>query len=221
MNTEYPIVVNESVLKNEVVEERKQFLNLAKGRNWDLVLEFLKENGPSMVNTCTLPVDESSVIDLNTVLHWAARGRASEDIFKELIAMGASKSLKNANGETAFDIAKSEGLSQPILDILSLPQAVKDNEKDIDALETGLHKAINGRVADLIKKNGMRLPQVPYVLEFGQAWYPVPGMYGGFNITTHEKGLVTESWCRVAGGSGQRHVIDRTGNVELVDEGFV
>ena len=49
-------------------------------------------------------------------------------------------------------------------------------------------------------------------------------MYGGFayslSIAGEEPTLTVESWCRVVGGSGQRHVItpDRT---ELVEEGFV
>ena len=32
--------------------------------------------------------------------------------------------------------------------------------------------------------------------------------------------LTCESWCRVAGGSGQRHVVSAAGST-LVDEGFV
>ena len=51
-------------------------------------------------------------------------------------------------------------------------------------------------------------------------WFPVPGMYGGFDIQLRDGYLEVASWCRVVGGSGQRHVIteDRT---TLVEEGFV
>jgi len=46
-------------------------------------------------------------------------------------------------------------------------------------------------------------------------WFPVPGMYGGFSYRLEVAGvkakLVSESWCRVVGGSGQRHEITRTG----------
>ncbi len=55
-------------------------------------------------------------------------------------------------------------------------------------------------------------------------WFPVPGMYGGFSycleLTGADAKLVAESWCRVVGGSGQRHEITTYGS-RLVEEGFV
>ncbi|MFE2996365.1 hypothetical protein ACFXG4_15275 [Nocardia sp. NPDC059246] len=52
----------------------------------------------------------------------------------------------------------------------------------------------------------------------------VPGMYGGFSIKLSQPGatpeLTVESWCRVVGGSGQRHVA-RPNRFDLVDMGFV
>ena len=46
-------------------------------------------------------------------------------------------------------------------------------------------------------------------------------MYGGFNFGWKGPGVIEcESWCRVVGGSGERHEITSTG-VELVAEGFV
>jgi hypothetical protein len=50
-------------------------------------------------------------------------------------------------------------------------------------------------------------------------WFPVPGMYGGFayNLKKEEKGLklLTESWCRVCGGSEQSHEITIDGTVKV------
>src|SRR5699024_12467911 len=51
-------------------------------------------------------------------------------------------------------------------------------------------------------------------------WVPCRGMYGGFTLSVHRGRLVVESWGRVAGGSGQAHVITESGCV-LVEEGFV
>ena len=51
-------------------------------------------------------------------------------------------------------------------------------------------------------------------------WVPYPGMYGGFSLSVHRGRLVVESWSRVAGGSGQAHVITEHGCV-MVEEGFV
>jgi hypothetical protein len=49
-------------------------------------------------------------------------------------------------------------------------------------------------------------------------------MYGGFSYRLESVGveakLVSESWCRVVGGSGQRHEITSAGS-QLVEEGFV
>ena len=52
----------------------------------------------------------------------------------------------------------------------------------------------------------------------------VPGMTGGFHywleIADGSPRLLTESWCRVVGGSGQRHAVTAAG-FELVAAGFV
>lgn len=57
-----------------------------------------------------------------------------------------------------------------------------------------------------------------------KAWFPIPGMYGGFSFWLEGDGpdakLITESWSRVVDGSGQRHEITPTGS-RLVEEGFV
>jgi hypothetical protein len=48
-------------------------------------------------------------------------------------------------------------------------------------------------------------------------------MCGGFSYRIElerELCLIAESWCRVAGGSGQRHAIT-TNEVRLLEEGFV
>lgn len=49
-------------------------------------------------------------------------------------------------------------------------------------------------------------------------------MYGGFSyrlaVQDQQVALITESWCRVVGGSGQRHKITDQG-IELLEEGFV
>jgi hypothetical protein len=49
-------------------------------------------------------------------------------------------------------------------------------------------------------------------------------MCGGFSYWLEGEGeqtkLITESWCRVVGGSGQRHEVTAEGS-RLVEEGFV
>ena len=78
----------------------------------------------------------------------------------------------------------------------------------------------------LIEEHGLRLPELEPLLELARPkmWFAVPGMYGGFSYRLEVDGvhpkLVSESWCRVVGGSGQRHAITPAGS-QLVEEGFV
>lgn len=54
-----------------------------------------------------------------------------------------------------------------------------------------------------------------------RAWFPVSGMYGGFaywkDTTKQESALIVESWSRVVGGSGQRHLVLPSG-VTLIED---
>jgi hypothetical protein len=88
------------------------------------------------------------------------------------------------------------------------------------------HEVIRERIDRELPDHGLRLPELEPLLELDrpQMWFPVPGMYGGFNYRLESPGveakLISESWCRVVGGSGQRHEITSEGS-RLVEEGFV
>eukprot|EP01087_Luapelamoeba_hula_P004184 TRINITY_DN14125_c0_g1_i1.p1 TRINITY_DN14125_c0_g1~~TRINITY_DN14125_c0_g1_i1.p1 ORF type:complete len:108 (-),score=17.28 TRINITY_DN14125_c0_g1_i1:116-439(-) len=98
----------------------------------------------------------------------------------------------------------------------------------LPAIQQQLHNTILSRCAGVLKDNkDFEMPQLtttaPGVGERNAVWCGVPGMYGGFNYWWADESkttLVAESWCRVVGGSGQRHEITTTG-FKLVDEGFV
>ena len=93
-------------------------------------------------------------------------------------------------------------------------------------VQAHFHTVIRGRAERLIEEHGLRLPELEPLLELGRPkmWFAVPGMYGGFSCQLEVDGvhpkLVSESWCRVVGGSGQRHAITPAGS-QLVEEGFV
>ncbi len=84
---------------------------------------------------------------------------------------------------------------------------------------------IRGRASDLVQEHALRLPHLEPLLELAapRMWCPIPGMYGGFSYVLDQDGvaarLVVESWCRVVGGSGQRHEVTSKGS-RLVEEGF-
>jgi ADP-ribosylglycohydrolase len=75
-----------------------------------------------------------------------------------------------------------------------------------------------------LENENKKLPTITNKIREKEKWYPVPGMYGGFKYHLTEKNgkplLIIESWCRVVGGSGQRHEIT-TGGCVCVEEGFV
>ncbi|WP_242656926.1 hypothetical protein [Mycobacterium lehmannii] len=64
------------------------------------------------------------------------------------------------------------------------------------------------------------LVEILHELPGNHLWFPVPGMYGGFDISLRGSVLDVKSWCRVVGGSGQAHLVTTAGCI-LVDEGFV
>ena len=92
-------------------------------------------------------------------------------------------------------------------------------------IQDNFHAVIKSRAQELINKHNIELPILEYTgTSKDQKYFAVPGMYGGFSYWFEKEGnefkLVTESWCRVVGGSGQRHEVTTEG-YKLVDEGFV
>lgn len=92
----------------------------------------------------------------------------------------------------------------------------------ISRIEAHFHALIRKRAGKLATELG--LPTLPRdVHTFEEQWFPVPGMSGGFAYALHDEPdglvLITESWSRVVGRSGQRHRITPEG-CELLEEGF-
>lgn len=98
------------------------------------------------------------------------------------------------------------------------------DEEVLGRIQANFHDVIRSRAAQLIERHNIELPILKYPLENDKEWFAVPGMYGGFSYWFEADGeeikLITESWCRVVGGSGQRHEVTSDG-YKLVDEGFV
>jgi hypothetical protein len=94
------------------------------------------------------------------------------------------------------------------------------------AIEKHFHALIQERAGDLIIEHKVQLPRLapPLGSESSKAWFPVPGMYGGFSYWLEDGStpakLMVESWCRVVSGSGERHEVTVDG-YQLIDEGFV
>lgn len=216
---EYRINVYTDILRKDAANTYQEIAKLGANKKWMELIDILQGN-EGMVNSSQLPDRNGQQTSLFTPLHYAADGKAPKEIFEKLLKLGSSKCLKTSAGETAYDIGKRKGLDQDILELIKVPKHVKQNEQQIQAMEAGLHNVIKGRVEDLIKKNGQALPQISILFEnnddHGSFYYPVPGMYGGFNVHVVDKGIQADSWIRVCGGSEENHLIEKDGKVTLL-----
>lgn len=97
---------------------------------------------------------------------------------------------------------------------------------ELALIQQHLHALIRSRVGALIDKHHVVLPELSMeqIASGSETWFPVPGMYGGFLLRflqdRAEVVLQSESWNRIAWGSGQRHEVTASG-YELIEEGFV
>jgi ADP-ribosyl-[dinitrogen reductase] hydrolase len=103
------------------------------------------------------------------------------------------------------------------------------SDETLSLIEQHFHAVIMGRAKELVEKSCLTLPKLSQLRtavmsDRLRASFPIPGMYGGFYYWLEGQGdtakLISESWCRISGGSGQRHEITRDRSV-LVAEGFI
>jgi hypothetical protein len=97
---------------------------------------------------------------------------------------------------------------------------------DLEKIQGHFHDLIRSRAGDLLGDQASSLPQLSreQASEEEPAWFPVEGMHGGFKYWWDSSSpglrLMSESWSRVAAGSGQLHEVTPTG-ARLLGEGFV
>lgn len=216
---EWPGVTLSKTLNQDLVPIRHAVADAAKSYDWPRLLDLLARHR-GMVNVSRL--DGKAWY---APLHQAAHGGAPVDVVERLIGLGAWRTLRNAAGERPVDIAGSRG-HRHLLGTLEPVHVHRVPRETVLALQAHFHTVIRGRADKLVKEHALRLPELEPLLELAEPemWFPVPGMYGGFKyrLSLHggEAKLLCESWCRVVGGSGQRHEITAAGS-RLVEEGFV
>ena len=212
-------ITRAETLTPEAVHIRNTLADAAKSYKWLRMFELLLEHR-DLVNT-TRPGGSS----LYAPLHHAAHGGAPVDVVQGLIDMLAFRTLQNARGERPVDVAERRGHAH-LLGFLAPEYKHHVPPGVLLKLQSHFHVVIRGRIDRELPDQGLRLPELEVLLELERPhmWFPVPGMYGGFSYWLESIGadakLVSESWCRVAGGSGQRHEITSVGS-RLVEEGFV
>lgn len=213
-------VTGADVLDDAQVASRHALADAARDGDWATVLD-LVEKQSRLVNATRL-----GGTSLYTPLHQAAYGGAPKEVVVALLQLGAWRMLRDAQGARPVDLAERRG-HRPLVDLLTpQPRRFVPDETLCD-IQRHFHDMIRGRIARL-RVDALRLPELEPLLELDaqaeRVWFAVPGMYGGFGYALRNDGaaavLVSESWSRVVGGSGQRHEITARGST-LVEEGFV
>lgn len=155
-----------------------------------------------------------------TPLHQAAWHGARTEVADELLWLGAYRSQPDSHGRLPADVAKERG-HQELARFLQ-PRPHPTDPEHLRAIESHLHTVVLGRTREI---DGLELRPVPVaaLIELRPAerlWVPIPGMVGGFALRWEDEAVVSRSWSRAVGGSGQEHRITCNG-AELTEEGFV
>ncbi|MFO7249415.1 MAG: ankyrin repeat domain-containing protein [Actinomycetes bacterium] len=208
-------VTRRETYKEHALQVRDRLADAARDGDWAAVFAVLDEH-PEWINGSRVGGTSGY-----TPLHQAAWHGAAAEVVERLVAMGAWRTLRTAAGERAADIAARKGhrhLAEPLTPVIRHPVP----PEALQAIERHFHAVIHERAGELVARHGLRLPLLEPLTEQEDpsCWFRVPGMYGGFAYRLQGVELVVESWCRVVGGSGQRHVI-RPDGARLVSEGFV
>ena len=158
-----------------------------------------------------------------TPLHQAAWHGSPAAVVEHLLGLGAWKALRTADNLTAHDIAARKGHTH-LLPLLAPPREPQMLDPALfDHLDHQLHGLVLERVRAFRLDVAVRPLPTRVLLEVGpgaSVWFPIPGMYGGFNVELRRGHLYVESWSRVAGGSGQAHLVTGEQFI-LVEQGFV
>jgi len=220
MSVEWCGMINSDSFSEHARITRREFEQVIKSNRWDDVFSVLEQN-PDLINATFLdnPLWYSP-------LHHLTEENAPVEIIERTINLGAWRTLKTLNEEKAVDIALRQG-HQELVRLLNPIYYHNIQLETLSKIQKHFHEVIVGRINILPNWKSLRLPELEVLLEIREPsmWFPVPGMYGGFNYRlafNRDKTvrLVSESWSRVVGGSGQRHEITPKGS-ELVEEGFV
>ncbi|MDV3135722.1 ankyrin repeat domain-containing protein [Mycobacterium sp. 29Ha] len=229
-------VLAPGLLHDHIVAGSHRFADAAKAGDWSAVL--------NMLDDPALPIDinwwRPGGTAWFTVLHQTAWHGAPANVVAALVRRGALLTLTESRGRTAHDVlmdrarkthwGKGVGIAEESYTLLAqelVPPPSPLSSNEIHSLEGHLAEVIDGRIRGVLfdgrnPREVLRYPPVGILHEVPDqhVWFPVPGMYGGFDIRLQENFLDVKSLCRVVSGSGQEHVITTAGAI-LVAEGFV
>lgn len=192
----------------------------ARLKNWDRTFRILSMESRHIIDS--VQPDERTDY---TLLHHAAE-QGNTNAIGRLLELGASKSVMDINGRMPYDLIIELTEHEGMYEMLRPISIKEEDETVLNKIQYHLQSLIMEIAGELVRSHDLRLPQIRVLVEHSDCnmWFPIPGMYGGFNMmlksNDEEISLIAESWSRIAEGSGIRHKINKHG-INLLDEGFV
>ena len=222
-----------SLLTDAMVIAGHQLADAAKCGDWATVFSLLASPTTSFPVNGWRPGGKAWF----TVLHQVAWHGASADIAAELIQLGALRTLTDFHGRTPYMVrlqkdleangAKSALSLDKTLALRSLlrPMPSSLTPDRLNTLSQHLVEFIDGVAREALQgrdpQSVLRYPPVEILEELPghRVFFPVPGMYGGFEIILRQGYLEVKSWNSKVASSSRTHLITHEG-VLRVDDGF-
>ncbi|GAA4929728.1 hypothetical protein EV188_101377 [Actinomycetospora succinea] len=211
-------VVERSDLEPTVLALRDALSDAVEQGHWAHVATLLDRTDDDLPSALSANALRAGDRTGTAPLHHAARQGAHPDVVDDLVARGAWRTLRTAEGETAEAVARRLGHVSLAERLRPEPAMALDDEAVAD-IETFLRALVEVRTRRLARP--LRHPQLGPLLEYPDAtmWVRVPGMYGGFACRwaedIGEPTVEVRSASRVVGGSGRTHHVTVEG-IELV-----
>lgn len=196
------------------------YINAAKAGDWPTIFRLLDDANKARLVNSARPGGKAWY----TALHHAAYNGAPVEIVERLVGLGAWRSLRDARGERAVDVARRRGHDHLVEALEPVVRTQVDADK-LALIQQHFHRVIRTVIAEYNITTPLRLPELEVLLELEQPhlWFAVPGMYGGFSFRLNRDlgawVLRSDSWSRVLGGS-YRYIVSPAGSL-LIDSGFV
>jgi len=220
----WPGVLEPALLPEGLLSAGHTLADAADAGNWPAFFDLLDATPALSVNQWRPGSPEWL-----TPLHQAARLGAELKVVVALIERGALRSLRDARGWTACDVAIEAGQSEALIALLNPPPSPLSAEL-VRTLDANLEWAIDGslRSAGILDgyhdhdlRRALRYPPVAALHEAPSrsVRFAIPGLPGGFQVTLRCGYLESVSGVRGSGSSGQTQVITHRGAV-LVAEGW-
>lgn len=181
-------------------DTRKALTAAVEAGRWHEAV-MLMEHGES-------PNDYALNASWNTPLHWAALRGAPIPVIRDMLSLGAWRSIPNLDGHRPLDLALRQNRVH-LADILT-PQFVRPfSQSDLAQLQQHFHQHIHR--LDEVRLHQLRLPELSVLLEQSEQKmvFEVPGMYGGYHYELDpdrlELTLIVEARSRMMGGPVPRY----------------